>query len=460
MLSILQGRKPGPQRVRGPTPRRTLMAVHRARGTRDFLPEQMHDRRAVVSAIAEVYERHGFEPLDTPAFERIETLQGKGGEESDKLIYKILKRGAGAEQGKCDLALRYDLTVPLARVVAMHPEIRLPFKRYHMGPVWRADRPARGRFREFWQCDVDIVGSTSTLAESEVIAALHRALCAIGFAGAVFRLNDRRLLRALATSLGVADRESELLIVIDKLGKVGVEGVNAELLKRGFSEDTLTGLWAVLDGDDAPLTRMASALAGQEGTEAAVADLQQVCEQARQLGVPADAIRIDPTLARGLDYYTGPIWEIELPGADMGSVGSGGRYDGLIGVFGKKSVPAVGGSLGLERLLVLRAESEGAVTRTAAPVLVTVFDSERAAQSLHAAAVLRQAGIGADVYADARKFSAQMKYANARGYPYVIVIGAREAESETVVLRDMVAGEEQSVSLATVVSLLSRSTVE
>lgn len=423
------------------------MAVNRARGARDFLPEQMHERLAVLQTLRTTFEEHGFEPLDTPAFERIDVLTGKYGDEGDRLIFKILARGEAGERGECDLALRYDLTVPLARVVAMNGELRMPFKRYHMGPVWRADRPARGRFREFWQCDGDIVGTTDPIAEAECLGFAWRALDRLGFGNVVLRLNDRRLLRALARHLGVLDREAELLVSVDKLDKIGRDGVSAELQKRGFAPAVVDGLWEVLAGDDDPLERMGRVLAEQEETAEAVATLRQVLRRAQALGVPTTSLVVDPTVARGLDYYTGPIWEGVIPDANMGSVCSGGRYDGLVGVFSSRAVPAVGISIGIDRLLVLRDERGTAVERTSAPVLVTVYDSETLDLSMRTARAFREAGVGADLYADARKLKAQMKYANQRGYPWVVVIGTREKEAGTVRIKNLATGGQDEVSL-------------
>jgi len=420
--------------------------VSRAKGTRDFLPEQMHDRLFVLQTIAQIYREHGFEPMDTPAFERIETLKGKSGEESEKLIFEILRRGEHGKRGEVDLGLRFDLTVPLARVVAMNSGLRMPFKRYQMGPVWRADRPGRGRFREFWQCDIDICGTRDTLAESECLAVFSRVLSTLGME-VVLRLNDRRLLRALARHLGVEDRESELLVAIDKLDKIGVEGVDRELERRGLGQVS-AALWAVLLGEDDPLERMARALADQPETESAVADLRAVMRDAVALGCPPDQLVVDPTLARGLDYYTGPIWEAALVGSGMGSLGGGGRYDALIGMFkGGQPVPAVGCAIGLERILVLRDEAGMSATRTSAPVLVTIFDSEKRSQSIAAARAFREAGVGADLYADARKLKAQLKYANARGYRFVLMIGKSEIDSETVMIKDLTTGEQVALAI-------------
>ncbi len=421
------------------------MKVHRARGARDFLPPQMHERNHVLHLLKVTFEEHGFEPLDTPAFERIEVLTGKYGEEGDRLIFKILARGEAGARGECDLALRYDLTVPLARVVAMHGELRMPFKRYHMGPVWRADRPARGRFREFWQCDGDVVGTTSPTAEAECLAFAHRALARAGFEGVVLRLNDRRLLAALAAHLEVSDREGELLVAIDKLDKIGRAGVREELLKRGFTGAVVDELWRVMDAGNS-LEAFVDALAGQSGVEEAAATLREVQRRAVLLGCPERQLVFDPTIARGLDYYTGPIWEGQVPGANMGSVCSGGRYDGLIGMFAGRPIPAVGISIGLDRLLVLR-EERGALSRsTAAPVLVTIYDSEHVDRSIAVARAFRDAGIGADLYPDARKLKAQIRYADQRGYPWLAVVGPRETQCGTVRFKNMTTGEQRELT--------------
>lgn len=432
------------------------MKSHRARGTRDFLPETMHERLAVLESLGRSFRSQGFEPLDTPAFERIETLTGKYGEEGDRLIFKILARGEAGERGECDLALRYDLTVPLARVVAMNPGLRMPFKRYHMGPVWRADRPARGRFREFWQCDGDILGTTSTLAEAECLSLATRALAELGFPQVVMRLNDRRLLAALAAHLGVAERETELLVTIDKLDKIGREGVDKELEGRGLGQ-VITPLWAVLEGEDDPLERMERILADDPRTRPAVDGLREVIARAVALGCPAEQLVVDPTLARGLDYYTGPIYEGVLPGENMGTICSGGRYDGLIALLGGNDVPAVGISIGLERVLVLREELGLAATdRTSAPILVTIYDSETEPLSIEAARRLREAGLGAELFSDSRKLNKQFKYANARGYAWILTIGTREKEEGTWSIKEMATGEQQALSPEQAIAHLQR----
>ncbi len=436
------------------------MQVNRARGTRDYMPEDMHDRLHVLDAIGRVYRAHGFEPLDTPAFERIETLRGKAGDESDKLVFEILKRGEAGERGEVDQALRYDLTVPLARVVAMENP-RMPFKRYHMGPVWRAERPAKGRFREFWQCDIDICGTTSTLAESECLSAFCEALAAVGFADVTIKLNDRRLLRALARHLGVESRETELLVIVDKLDKVGVKGVNQQLENAGLGS-VIEGLWAVLEGSDPTepaVDRVARILSEQPGVAEAIADLDRIRSDAQALGVPTGRIVFEPTLARGLGYYTGPIWEAVQTGhEDMGSLGGGGRYDNLVGRFSKNDVPAVGCSIGFERILALR-EERGLKIRqtTSAPVLVTIFDSKTMPQSIVAARAFREAGIGADLYPEPRKLKSQLKHADACGHPWVAILGPSEIEAGTIQIKHLSSRERYTEPLQDAIARIRES---
>ncbi|NOY26281.1 MAG: histidine--tRNA ligase, partial [Oligoflexia bacterium] len=314
------------------------------KGMRDLLPRQMIHRKRVIATIAQVFDRYGFAPLQTPAMERIETLLGKYGDDGDKLIFKVLKRGQGGARGEVDQALRYDLTVPLARVVAMNADLPLPFKRSQIQPVWRADRPQRGRYREFYQCDVDTVGAPLGLADAECLAVVHDSLLALGFTDFIIRLNDRRWLAALAAACGAQDRETELITAIDKLDKIGRDGVSRDLTGRGFGPNQITTLWRHLDGDPLP------------GAQQINADLDRVQAYALGLGVDPSRLQRDRTLARGLDYYTGPVFETVLTDGGVGSVSGGGRYDGLIGMFSGRDIPAVGVSLGLERLIVLMEE--------------------------------------------------------------------------------------------------------
>ena len=426
------------------------MDVFLAKGTRDFLPDAMRNRLAVIDRLREVFARFGFEPLETPAFERIETLMGKYGEEGEQLIYKILKRGEGGQRGECDLALRYDLTVPLARVVAMNRDLRMPFKRYQIQPVWRADRPQKGRFREFWQCDVDIAGTTSPAADAECLAVVAASLKALGFHEYTVRLNDRRILTSLAAAAGALDRETDVLVAIDKLDKIGRDGVTEELKRKGLGDEGLERLWdslVVPDNQAGALDAMESKLdnRGREG----VATLRAVLDAADALGVPLERIAVDPTLARGLGYYTGPVFETEVVEPKVGSLSGGGRYDGLVGIFTGTEIPAVGVSLGLERIITVM-EDLGMLpsTSTTARVLVTVFGDDTRAASMRLATRLRDAGVPTDLYLGDSRLRAQFKYANARGYPWLAIVGPDEASAGTVALKNLKTGEQSTVSFS------------
>jgi histidyl-tRNA synthetase len=424
------------------------LTVFLAKGARDFLPAQMSNRLAVIDRLRAVFRRFGFEAMETPAFERIETLTGKYGDEGEKLMYRILKRGEGGKAGEVDLALRYDLTVPLARVVAMHPELRLPFKRYQIQPVWRADQPQKGRFREFYQCDVDIVGTRSALADAECLAVVGAALDALGFANYTIRLNDRRLLRALAATLGAADAraEAQVLVALDKLDKIGQEGVERELEARGFA-GPFSALWETLalgETDDATLDHLEARL--PEAAEG-VATLRAVRAHALALGVNPERLRVDPTLARGLDYYTGPVFETVVTEPKVGSISGGGRYDGLIGMFSGREVPAVGVSLGLERLIAVM-EELGMLPNVgaASAVFVTVFDERSAPASVRFARAAREAGLPTELYLGEGKLKAQLKHADAQGYRFVVVIGPDEARDGQVQVKELRGGEQQKLS--------------
>ena len=435
------------------------MDVFLARGTRDFLPAQMRQRLAVLATLRGVFERFGFEPLETPAFERIETLTGKYGDEGDKLFFRILERGEGGREGKADMGLRYDLTVPLARVMAMHPEIRLPFRRYQMQPVWRAERPGRGRFREFWQCDVDIAGTTSAIADAECLAVVSASLEALNLPDYTIKVNDRRILSSLARSAGATDEKSEssVLIAVDKLDKIGRDGVSLDLEKRGFDAEGIARLWAALD--DATVGGL-DGIQGDDRAAEGAATLRRVFEAAVTLGVPAAKIVFDPTLARGLDYYTGPVFEAVLNGAGMGSVAGGGRYDRLIGMFASKPIPAVGVALGIERLVTVMEERAAPGEAEASPdVLVALFGEETQLETLRAARAFRDAGIATEVFTEFVKLGNQLKHANARKYRFVLLVGPDEAARNVVSLRRLSTGEQIQVpvdqAIATVRSVLS-----
>ena len=410
---------------------------------RDFLPDDVRRREYVIGIIKRVYERYGFEPLETPAVENIETLLGKYGDEGNQLIFKILKRGEHEATGQADLALRYDLTVPLARVVAQY-QSKLPrvFKRYQIQPVWRADRPARGRFREFYQCDVDSLGSTSPAVEAELCAAVSDALIALGFNDFVIRINHRELLTAILGHAGVGThQQSDALIALDKLDKIGPQGVDAELANRGIEEQARNALLQVFlrDTNEADgLTRVAAFVAGDETGQRAVANLQAITGLTAQTNA-AGKLRFDPSLARGLSYYTGAIMEINV--ADLaGSLGGGGRYDNLVGMFLGQNIPACGFSLGLERILVVMTERNmfpPTLATTPADVMIAAFDPSGVGAAMGLAAVLRAAGLRVLVFPDAEKIGKQIKYADSRGIPFVALLGEDEINAGTVTVKNL-----------------------
>src|SRR5438876_4515924 len=393
------------------------------RGMRDFLPADVRRREYVIGIIKEVYERYGFEPLETPAVENIETLMGKYGEEGNQLIFKILKRGEHEKTGEADLALRYDLTVPFARVVAQYQnELPKFFKRYQIQPVWRADRPARGRFREFYQCDVDVLGSRSMVVEAELIAAASDALLALGFNDFTIRLNHRQVLTGILDQAGVARaKHDDAVTALDKMDKAGPEGVARELNERGIVDESavklmrffegLAGARHALDlvdlGDAANaraaynadvLGRLVEFIGAHEIGASGVDDLRQILQFAKASGVDK-RIKLDPTLARGLAYYTGAIVEINV--TDLaGSLGGGGRYDNLVGMFLGKNVPACGFSLGLERIIVVMSERNmfpAELASSPADVMMTVWNEDLVGESIALATELRKEGLRVDL---------------------------------------------------------------
>jgi histidyl-tRNA synthetase len=418
-------------------------------GTRDFLPDEIRRREYVIDVVRDVYEAYGFEPLETPAFENIETLLGKYGEEGNKLIFKILRRGEHEGSGEADLALRYDLTVPLARVVAQY-QSELPrfFKRYQIQPVWRADRPAKGRFREFYQCDIDAIGTTSTLVEVELLAAVSEVLERLGFHDFQIRLNHRELLTGLLTAAGVATAQhGDALVAIDKLDKIGRDGVLAELAGRGIAAESAA---ASLDLFGAAFPgELGYRLAGDARGTYALEQLKAIIELCAG-SAAGPHIRVDPSLARGLSYYTGAIMEITVPDL-AGSLGGGGRYDQLIGMFLGRDIAACGFSLGLERIIFVMTERQmfpPAVSRGAVDVMVTLWNHEARAHSLELAAAFRRAGLRVDVYPEADKIGKQFKYASSRQVPFVAVVGEREQAGGEVNVKDLRTGEQQGVPRA------------
>jgi len=423
---------------------------------RDFLPEDVRRREYVIGIIKRVYERYGFEPLETPAVENLDTLLGKYGDEGNQLIFKILKRGEHEKTGEADLALRYDLTVPLARVVAQH-QAKLPrlFKRYQIQPVWRADRPARGRFREFFQCDVDSLGSTSPVVEAELCAAVADALTGLGFSDFVIRMNHRDVLAGLLSVSGVGPGlHGEAMVALDKFDKIGASGVGIELERRGIEEPARTALISLLDVGadlkvgpyaDENLDRLAHALQVDPPGSAGVENMRAIVRLTAGTSA-AGRIRIDPTLARGLSYYTGAIWEINV--TDLaGSLGAGGRYDNLVGMFSGQDIPACGFSLGLERILVVMTERgmfPPTLATSPADVMLATFDASAAADAMRVAGTLRAGGLRVLVYPDADKIGKQIKYADGRGIPFVALLGDDEIKAGTVTVKNLAAQTQQT----------------
>jgi histidyl-tRNA synthetase len=419
-------------------------ATRPARGMRDFLPEDVRRREYVIAIVSNVYRRYGFEPLETPTLENIETLTGKYGEEGNKLIFKVLRRGEHESSGETDLALRYDLTVPLARVVAEYRG-KLPkfFKRYQIQPVWRADRPARGRFREFYQCDVDAIGSRSPLVETEMLAAVSEVLQTLGFDDYTIQLNHRQLLTATLNRAGIdATLHTTALVALDKLDKIGRDGVLAEMASRGVPSDAASAVLAT--------SNELSAVGDGEG--AAAAENLAAIMNLSQSTAAAGHVKFAPFLARGLSYYTGAIMEVTVPDL-AGSLGGGGRYDGLIGMFLGEDVPACGFSLGLERILVVMGERNmfpATVERASADVLVAVFDPASLPDALKLAADLRMAGLRVELYPEPDKLGKQMKYAASKQIPFAAILGSDEIARGEVTIKDLTAGTQQSIPRASV----------
>ncbi len=456
----------------------TKVSTKPASGFRDFLPDEVRRRDHVFRVIEEVYESYGFEKIDTPCVERLDTLLGKYGEEGDQLIFKILQRGSkltraleGDEPQETDLAdmgLRYDLTVPLARVFANNSgAFPRYFKRYQIAPVWRADRPQKGRFREFYQCDVDVCGSTSMTVEAEVTSALAEILNRLEFKGFRIHVNHRRLLRAMMQKAEIPEYlESDALIAIDKLDKIGKDGVVSELEERGISTGSVQALMEILESvptvgsenfeNSKVLSSLREMLGELEDGEAALEDLEQIQRYTAD-GPAGPAIHFDPYLARGLSYYTGPIFEIRSDDFS-GSLGGGGRYDELIGMFSKQDVPACGFSLGVERILVVM-EDRGMFDDddTGLDVMVTLWNADTTPSALSVARDLRNAGLRVDVYCDeGDRYGKQFKYADQRNAPVVVILGPDELESGEVAVKNMKTGDQESVAREEVVERVSR----
>lgn len=426
------------------------------KGMRDFLPARMILRHHVTDVLSRVFERFGFESIQTPALEYAETLEGKFGEEADKLIYKFEDRGGRL------VGLRYDLTVPLARVVSMYPELVKPFKRYQIAPVWRAERPQKGRYREFYQCDIDIVGSSSMLADAEVVNVAYQCLRELGFAAFRILLNNRKLLAAVAQQTGLTDAEAVVAWrAVDKWDKIGPDGVRRDLESAGLTSETIGEIFRLLDLHGSPIEvlsllreRLGDAPIGRQG----IAELEEIVRYLAMAGVSDGFYQVDLHMVRGLEYYTGPIFEIVVDEPKIGSLSGGGRYDNLVGLLGPQDYPAVGISLGLERLIDVIDElgmAPASVRSTVTQVLVTVFESELLATSLELANSLRTAGVNTEVYFGAEKLGTQLKYASRKNIPLVIIAGPDEVDAGQVVVRDMRSGEQQQVQRGALLGVIA-----
>ncbi len=440
------------------------------KGTRDFNPEQVAKRNYIFNTIRGAFETYGFQPIETPSFENSDTLMGKYGEEGDRLIFKILNSGdylakanekAYSEKDSNKLtssisekALRYDLTVPFARYVVQHQnEIEFPFKRYQIQPVWRADRPQKGRFREFFQCDADVVGSKSLWQEVEFIQLYDAVFSALKLEGITIKINNRKILSGIAEVIGASDKLIDFTVALDKLDKIGEEKVKEEMLGKGISEEGISKLQPLftLSGSfESQIHSLESILNASEEGKKGIEELAFINKAIKALGLQTAALQLDVTLARGLNYYTGAIFEVSAPEkVKMGSIGGGGRYDDLTGIFGMKNVSGVGISFGLDRIYLV-IEELGLFPETITKnieVLFINFGDDEALFSLKAIKQLRLQGINAELYPDAAKMKKQMNHANKREIPFVVLVGDEEMKSNTFTLKNMNSGEQFKLSL-------------
>lgn len=418
------------------------------KGFRDYLPEAMIPRERLIDTARRVYRSYGYSPIDTPALEYLEILAGKGGEETDKQLYKFQDHG-----GRW-VGLRFDLTVPLARFAAQHlNELGTPLKRYHIASVWRGENTQRGRYREFMQCDFDTIGTRSAAADVETALVIHDLLRAIGFEAFTIRVNNRKILTGLLERLGLANRSVAILRALDKLGKVGTDRVAEEMQAGGATAEQarqVLELSEIAGTTDDVLRQLEPIVAGSETGQQGLARLRDVLVGARAAGVPEARLRPDVSIARGLDYYTGTVLETfldALPG--IGSICSGGRYDNLAELYTNQELPGIGASLGLDRLLAAM-EELGMLEKvnTPAPVLIVYFEEDRLADYLRLAAAIRAAGIGVELYPDAKKVGQQLKYADRRGFRVALIAGRDELESGRCQVKDLAAATQSDVPLA------------
>lgn len=436
------------------------------KGTRDFSPAEMARRNYIFSTIREVFRLYGFQQIETPSMENLSTLMGKYGEEGDKLLFKVLNSGdflkgvdkemlaAGdslhTASAICEKGLRYDLTVPFARFVVMHRnELQMPFKRYQIQPVWRADRPQKGRYREFYQCDADVVGSDSLVNEAELIGLVDEVFRRLGIR-IVIKLNNRKVLAGIAELAGAPDKIVDITVAIDKIDKIGLDKVKEELLERGLTTeavDKITPVITLSGTNDERLEALGNLLAASEIGTKGVEELREVMMMASHLGLTAD-VELDVSLARGLNYYTGTIIEVKAKDVQIGSITGGGRYDNLTGVFGMPGLSGVGISFGADRIydVLNTLDLYPAEISGAAKVMFTNFGPAEALRSMEVMRRLRAEGISAEIYPDNAKMKKQMGRADALGIPYVAIIGETELAEGRITLKNMATGEQQTLT--------------
>lgn len=436
------------------------------KGTRDFSPVEMAKRNYIFNTIREVFYRYGFQQIETPSMENLSTLMGKYGEEGDKLLFKIqnsgdyfsgltdeelLSRNAAKLAGKfCEKGLRYDLTVPFARYVVMHrDEITFPFKRFQIQPVWRADRPQKGRYREFYQCDADVVGSNSLLNEVELVQMIDAVFQKFGIRVSI-KINNRKILTGIAEIIGEADKIVDITVAIDKLDKIGLDNVNAELASKGIPQEAIDKLQPIIllsGSNEEKLVTLKNVLAASETGLKGVEESEFILKTIAGLGIQSE-VELDLTLARGLNYYTGAIFEVKALDVQIGSISGGGRYDNLTGVFGMEGMSGVGISFGADRIYdvlnQLDLYPKEAVNGT--QLLFVNFGEAEAAYVLPVLAQVRAAGIRAEIYPDAAKMKKQMSYANAKMVPFVAIVGENEMKEGKVMLKNMTSGEQSLVT--------------
>ena len=444
------------------------------KGTRDFSPIEMAKRNYIFNTIREVYALYGFQQIETPAMENLSTLMGKYGEEGDKLLFKIqnsgdyfrgitdeelLSRNAAKMASRfCEKGLRYDLTVPFARYVVQHrEEISLPFKRYQIQPVWRADRPQKGRYREFYQCDADVVGSDSLLNEVELMQIVDTVFTRFGVRVCI-KINNRKILSGIAEMIGQADKIVDITVAIDKLDKIGIDNVNAELAADGIPQDAIDRLQPIinLSGTNAEkLATMRQVLANSEIGLKGIDETEFIITKLAALGLNNE-IELDLTLARGLNYYTGAIFEVKALDVQIGSITGGGRYDNLTGIFGLPGLSGVGISFGADRIydVLTQLDLFPREAHAGARLLFINFGEKEGAHCLRLARQVRQAGIPTEVYPDAAKMKKQMQYANALQVPYVALVGEQEMQEGLIALKDMTTGEQQKLTVEQLIEKL------